>query len=677
MFRRIILFTIFITSAITAQGFLRAEGAEIVNDDGPVLLRGIGLGGWLVPEGYMLNSTAVANSPTEIKNAIIDLIGETETDAFFERYRSNFITERDIDSIAAWGFNSIRLPLHYELLIPRDNPRQYLESGFAIIDSLLKWCERKQIYLILDLHAAPGGQNDEAISDYDSNYPSLWESEENKQRTIALWGEIAKRYFNKQWIGGYDLLNEPKWDLGADNAPLRELFIRITDTIRTVDTNHIIFIEGNWFATSFTGLTPPWDNNLVYSFHKYWNENNVSSINYILSIRSQYDVPIWLGESGENSNSWFTDLIKLTEENNIGWSLWTIKKFSGINSLMNVKISPQYQAILNYWNGIAPKPSQLFSIVALQTMTDALKIENCKINYDVLDAVFRQPYDDTPRKFIVNIIPGFIFAPDYDLGRRGITYQDNDYQNIGGSSWNNGWQYRNDGVDIELCSDMFSNSYNVGWIDNGEWMKYTFTAEETGEYNIILRFASLGGGGKLLIWIDGTQVGDLIQLGNTNGWQNWADFLAAENVTISAGDHELMIQTLIGGFNLNYYQFDLITSNKKEENIIPNKLELEQNYPNPFGSYVNGEFVTRLNFTIPAENKVNGEGDLQTSAKYTNVQLVVYDILGRKIATLLDESKLPGTYTIEFDASGLPSGYYFYRLKAGEKTLTKKMLLLK
>ena len=70
------------------------------------------------------------------------------------------------------------------------------------------------MYLILDLHAAPGGQGYNAdISDYDDSKPSLWESKENRDKTVAFWKKIAERYKDEPWIGGYDLINETNWNL--------------------------------------------------------------------------------------------------------------------------------------------------------------------------------------------------------------------------------------------------------------------------------------------------------------------------------------------------------------------------------------------------------------------------------------------------------------------------------
>ena len=112
------------------------------------------------------------------------------------------------------------------------------------------------------------------------------------------------------WVAKYDLLNEPNWDLPGGNA-LRALYMQCTDSIRLVDQDHMIFIEGNWFANDFTGLTPPWDDNLVYSPHKYWSHNEEVDMQFATSIRTAYDVPLYLGESGENSNVWFRDAIHL------------------------------------------------------------------------------------------------------------------------------------------------------------------------------------------------------------------------------------------------------------------------------------------------------------------------------------------------------------------------------
>ncbi|MGK0175991.1 MAG: endoglucanase, partial [Ulvibacter sp.] len=352
---------IFLVLAVSAnsQG-LRTLGKKIVNSNSEeVLLKGVGLGGWMLQEGYMMNSSGAADTQHEFIQKLTTLIGADKTAEFYANWRNNFVTKQDVDSIAKWGYNSIRLPMHYNLftlpieeeLVAGENT--WLNTGFDMVDELLTWCESNQIYLILDLHAAPGGQGkDAAISDYDDTKPSLWESEFNKSKTVALWGKLAERYKDKQWIGGYDLLNEVNWPLGTN--VLRDLYVRITNEIRAVDANHILFIEGNGFANDFSGLTPPWDSNMVYSPHKYWTYNDTASMQWVLDIREQHNVPLWLGESGENSNAWFTEAINLFEDNNIGWAWWPWKRIETITCPYSINSNSNYEAIIKYWKGEGP-----------------------------------------------------------------------------------------------------------------------------------------------------------------------------------------------------------------------------------------------------------------------------------------------------------------------------------
>lgn len=190
-----LLFFLLLSTAVFSQGFLKRDGQKIVDAKGNnVLLRGLGIGGLMVQEGYMLKTADFAGPQHQIKQKITDLIGTKATEEFYKAYRKNGLTKRDVDSLAAWGFNSIRLPMHYNLYtLPIENEpvkgqNTWLEEGFKMTDDLLDWCAANNMYLILDLHAAPGGQGKDAnISDYDEAKPSLWESEANQNKMIAFW----------------------------------------------------------------------------------------------------------------------------------------------------------------------------------------------------------------------------------------------------------------------------------------------------------------------------------------------------------------------------------------------------------------------------------------------------------------------------------------------------------
>jgi hypothetical protein len=377
------------------QGFLRVQGKQIVNEKNEnVLLRGIGLGGWMLQEPYMFQLSEVTGNPTDIKSKISGLIGQKNCDEFYMRFLANMVTKKDIEALKKWGFNSVRLPMHYNLFTlaaekePVAGQNTWLETGFKITDNLLSWCKKYNIYLILDLHATPGGQgNDRPIADIDTLKPRLWQSEANQMKTIALWKKLAEKYKDEEWIGGYDLINETNYKLEG-NEELKNLFSEITMEIRKVDKKHIIFIEGNQFANDYTGLTPPWDNNMAYSFHKYWNPTTLETIQKYLDMREKYDVPLWMGESGENTNEWFKAAVNLFETNNIGWSWWTIKKIGSESSILTISRPAGWQKVIDYWAGKGPKPTVEEAKATFLDLAENVKFENCKINNGVIEALF-------------------------------------------------------------------------------------------------------------------------------------------------------------------------------------------------------------------------------------------------------------------------------------------------
>lgn len=550
-----------------AQGFLHADGKKIINGyDENVILRGIGTGNWMLMEGYMMKTEDVAGTQHEFEARLIETIGEDKKNEFINQWLANHMTRADVDSLKNWGFNSIRLNMHYKwFTLPvqqetHPGTQTWLLKGFKIIDDLLTWCSANQMYLILDLHAAPGGQGKNAnISDYNPTLPSLWESEANKEKTVALWKKIAERYSNNPWIGGYDLLNETNWTFQeANNKPLRDLMERITAAIREVDKNHILFIEGNSYANDFSGLTPPWDNNMAYSFHRYWASTSASEIDWIKWIRETYNVPLWMGESGENSNTWFTDFIKTCEQNNIGWSWWPVKK-NGINNVLYVTVNAGYLNLIKYWKGeIAAAPNVAEAYEAVMTWAENHKISNCRVQRDVIDAMIRQPNTNEVIPFKQHKPGNTIFFTDYDIGRNGFAYSDNDFENSGGdqTKWNQGWELRNDGVDIEKCGDTQSatNGYNVSYIASGEWMQYTINADSSAIYTLNVRHASGSAGSGFHLEANGARISDNLVLPATGGWQIWKT-TTFQNILLPAGKIAVRFINDTGGSNLSYFEF--------------------------------------------------------------------------------------------------------------------------
>ena len=95
------------------DGFVHANGPRLVDGDGTeLLLRGVGIGNWLLPEGYMWNFGPGAESPREIERLITDLVGSDAAVQFWREFREAFFNEADIAAIAQYGFDHIRLPLN-------------------------------------------------------------------------------------------------------------------------------------------------------------------------------------------------------------------------------------------------------------------------------------------------------------------------------------------------------------------------------------------------------------------------------------------------------------------------------------------------------------------------------------------------------------------------------------
>ena len=656
---RLILQTLFFCSVLFSQGFLHVENGQIVEGNGePILLRGFGLGGWLVPEGYMLHNQGWIDgfeSPTQIEEHVESLIGPELSEEFWALYRDNYVAQVDIDQIAEWGFNHIRIPFHYKQFY--NDSESDTPIGYEIIDDLITWCEPYNMYIILDMHCAPGGQNGGPISDSDGT-ARLWLEEENKELTIQIWQEIANYYSEETLIGGYDLINEPVLPGGVGLEEFRQLYIDITDAIREVDNNHIVYIEGNWYGTDFSGLTPPWDDNMSYSFHKYWGETSLGTIQSYISMSNQYDIPLWMGESGENSNHWYYEVFTLLEDNNIGWNFWTHKKVEKISSPFSAVVTPQYQTLINYWSGNGSQPSATYAEAALIGFANSLKLENCDFLPGVIASLTDPEYGEISKPYSTHSIPGIIPAVEYDIGAWGLSYTDSDYYNNGDGNYNDGWSFRNDGVDIEANGDSDGLPYNVGWTDAGEWLRFTIQDVTPGTYDVKIRVAAPSSGGIFFAQLNGTNLG-VIDVPGTGGWYEWQNMVIPD-VEVSSGEQFLKIQIVQEGFNIERITFESVNSSI-DDSIILDQFMLGTPYPNPFNPNVN----INLSVTKPGEYRV-----------------VIYSIKGENVREWNNRLLEEGDHILHWnglDQDGRPvtSGGYFFKVINENRSRSRKMILLR
>ena len=343
----------------SGQNIIDIESGEIVQ------LRGIGLGGWLLPEGYMWGIRKL-DRPRQFEAAIEDLIGTKNAQKFWDLYYSNFVTREDVEIMKSFGVNTLRVPLLASMIQPRDGqpsqaPYLYNEKNFQYLDDFVEWCENAGMGVIWDLHGAPGGQNAENISDSDGEARLWTEKAVYWPQTIDLWDTITRRYADKSCIVGYDLLNEPllaRYD-GVDPGLLRELYILLTQVIRETDVDGIIFIEGDDWAQDFSVLEPmDWDPHLVMAFHSYPPTNSARGLQRWDELRKEYNIPLWHGETGEQDPPWelYKKSTQFLEESNVGWNWWTHKKFELNRQPWSIRKTDGFKKILAYWNGQGPRP---------------------------------------------------------------------------------------------------------------------------------------------------------------------------------------------------------------------------------------------------------------------------------------------------------------------------------
>jgi len=388
--------------ALNAQSskFISVQGKEIIGTDNkPFLIKGTNLGNWLIPEGYMFKFTDI-NSPKLINQAFMEMIGSDETRVFWQKYLDNYITRADIHYLKSTGMNTIRVPFSYRLFTEEDylgenNP----DRGFELLDRLIGWCKAESIYVILDMHSAPGGQTGDNIDD-GYGYPFLFQSESCRALTIKIWTRIANHYKNETTIMGYDLLNEPiahyfkKEEL---NPYLEPFYKELTKAVRTVDQNHLVILGGAQWDSNMHMFGPPFDSKVVYTFHKYWTKTTTKDVvQEYIDYRDKYNVPIYCGETGENNDEWVGSFRKMLEENDIGWTYWPYKKMDNISGIITFNRPMGYDTIINY----TEKKRTSFEDIrkaaptnreqvkqALYQMLENCRFENCTPNTGYIEAL--------------------------------------------------------------------------------------------------------------------------------------------------------------------------------------------------------------------------------------------------------------------------------------------------
>ncbi len=386
---------VLLSSAALAQSrFVHTSGTRLIDGTGhPLILRGTNLGNWLVREGYMFHFEGGPQSAREIDALTNELLGPEAAAKFWHEYLERYVTRDDIQFLKRAGFNSIRVPIHYKYF-EESNAEGFrqIEEGFRLLDRVVEWSREAGLYVIIDMHAAPGGQTGANIDD-SWGYPWIYDSPQEQQRAIDVWKGIAFHYRNSETVLGYDLLNEPIPlfpELKKYNGQLEPLYRRIVAGIRDVDKNHIVILGGAQWDTNFSVFSPPFDSNVMYTFHKYWMKPEQSEIQQYVDFRDKYHVPIWMSESGENTDEWITQFRELLDKNQINWAFWPYKKMDSPRSVVSFARPQYWDEIVAYAKlpggtgavekNLAKRPPQEHINAAFAELLGNIQFTKCRVN---------------------------------------------------------------------------------------------------------------------------------------------------------------------------------------------------------------------------------------------------------------------------------------------------------
>jgi endoglucanase len=344
---------------------LRVQGDGVVDSEGArVLLRGVGLGGWMNMENFI---TGFPANESGMRAAVARVLGADRAERFFDRLLDRFFADEDAALLAELGVNCVRLPVNQRHFERDDRPFELLEEGFLRLDRAIATLAAHGMWSVIDLHAVPGCQNQHWHSDNATHVAAFWQHRHFQDRVVGLWRALAERYRGNAWVAGYNLLNEPGDASGEVVGPFYD---RLVAAVRELDGDHILFVDGNTYSTDFSVFGEPYEN-AIYACHDYgrpgmsfggpypgltqgvWVDRDVLEETFLARTRFQRETgtPVWVGEFGpvytgdperdEQRYQVLSDQLDIYDRHGAGWSIWTYKDV-GLQGLVHASADSAY-----------------------------------------------------------------------------------------------------------------------------------------------------------------------------------------------------------------------------------------------------------------------------------------------------------------------------------------------
>ncbi len=605
--------------------YYKTNGTQIVNGSGaPVFFSGMNLGNWLVWEGYLMMGDFNYRTHSQFFNSVKSSFGGNQTQAmeFQHQWRMNYVTEQTIIDLKNRGFNSVRVPFHHNLFW---NGTALTNDGFQYFDRLIGWCRTYGISILLDMHAAPGYQNPGDHCDNNNSNSSqprtsvrFWD-DNNVNTASQIWKHIATRYVNEPVIWGYDLINEPVPQDGREYQLLGS-FITIKNAIRQVDNNHIIVAEGSWWASdlqkldwmdgavqSNTGVKAKWDNNLVYQTHHY--STDVNALNGRKAICNKLNIPMILGEYGENDEAKVLEMTNWCRTNNVAYFPWSFKKMFHDKCLWTIPGNTPYNNVRNFINNGGTPPANAYN--------DMIAFCNNNIANGKAGQVFHDGFFNAVKPIVAS----------------SVTIQAESYSSIAG------------GMFVEGTTDAGGGS-NIAGSGAGKWVAYNnINFPTTGTYIVEYRVATALTGRISCDLNSGSIQLGAIDVSTSGGWQSWKT--VTQTITVNAGTYSFGVFYVSGQVNINWIKITKSGGGRlatHEEEIAVENDGSSRIFPNPVHH--------TLHYTLPKGVQAH--------------TVLVRDILGKSVS---EHSFSKAKDNNSMDVSTLKEGIYFITLS--DKTFNK------
>jgi aryl-phospho-beta-D-glucosidase BglC (GH1 family) len=324
---------------VNMNKFLRVEESSLVNGVGEnVVLRGMNLGGWLIQESWMCPVSGEDRKWANLDTLKVleSRFNQEQVRVLLDTYQDHWITEADIKNIADMGCNAIRVPFWYRNFM-KDEAGTWINDnldenpGFKRLDWVIQMAEKYNMYVILDLHGAPGGQSmDHCSGTLGEN--RLYTDTVCQETMKKLWVAIATRYKDNGTVAAYDIMNEPQNNSGYEGVNSydpwqpdswemsNQIYDMMIKAIRETGDNHVITVEGIWRVSNLPDPNKMGWTNMMYQTHLYDDDKGFKQwVDDMAITMETYNVAGYIGEF-QNMNG-----LKMCNEKNISWTTWTYK----------------------------------------------------------------------------------------------------------------------------------------------------------------------------------------------------------------------------------------------------------------------------------------------------------------------------------------------------------------